>query len=463
MEGCRTGVCYKTGTMPRPYRWTWIAAAALCCSMGASASEEGGAPPGSAGTGAAVPTEAARPTGWVVQGLPLINFNTDSGVGYGAQVVAVDRADGTWRPWRASITLMYWATTADIFNHSLAVDFPRALGTKWRVGAEVQVSRHRFNPWYGLGNASAYDRTSDQCEDRAGLATNPDVCGTNPGFRGLRYYQYDLFGLPRLHLNLRRPLGDAWQLFLGYRLRLESVRLHYDAGELGQTQDSQLVQDALAGRVAGLDGTQPGLQSQRTSELTAGIQYDTREPEAVPSAGMFHELAVRGASRVLGSEFDYWGATLHARAWLPVGGPQTRLVAALRGLADVSGGEVPVTMLSRFGGLDSREGLGGTSSGRGILRNRYQGPVKVLATAELRWLPLEVHPLGQRFDFGGVCFADAGRVWSDLSFSEGGGLKASAGGGLRVVWNQVMVIRVDYGVGLTEPSTGFYLEMGSSF
>ena len=58
---------------------------------------------------------------------------------------------------------------------------------------------------------------------------------------------------------------------------------------------------------------------------------------------------------------------------------------------------------------------------------------------------------------------DAGRVWSDLGLSDGGGMTVSSGGGLRLLWNQVMVVRADYGVGITEPTQGFYLEMGHAF
>ena len=264
------------------------------------------------------------PTGWALQGLPLVNFNTDIGFGYGGQVVAVDRGDGTWSPWRASIMLRYWATTKDIYGHILSVDLPRFLGSPWRFGIELQAARNLFNPWYGLGNASEHEDAWSSCADRAALADNPDVCPGNPDFRGLRYDSYELTGLPRILLNLRIPVARPWALFLGHRLRLEQVRLGYTREELGQSGPSRLVQDALAGRIAGLDGNILGPQSQRTSELTAGIQFDTRDLEATPTAGMFHELAARVGTRLLGSEFDYWGATLHGRLWTPVFGEQAR-------------------------------------------------------------------------------------------------------------------------------------------
>ncbi len=77
--------------------------------------------------------------------------------------------------------------------------------------------------------------------------------------------------------------------------------------------------------------------SQRTHELIAGFQYDTRDVEASPTQGMWHELSVRGATRFIGSEFDYWGVTLHGRAWVPVISKDTRLVAGFRGIFDADG------------------------------------------------------------------------------------------------------------------------------
>lgn len=407
--------------------------------------------------------EQAPATGWAFQGLPLFNFNTDTGFGYGGQVVVVDRADGTWRPWRASIMLRYWATTENIYGHILSVDLPRFMGTAWRMGLELQASRNLYNPWFGLGNEAAYDEAWSTCMDRSALAANPDVCPGNASFRGLRYGSYELSALPRVILNLRVPLTGDWSLFLGHRLRLESIRLGYTAEELGQSAPSVLAQDAAAGRVGGLDGTVLTPQSQRTSELAAGVQFDTRDLEATPTSGMFHELSTRAGLGAIGSEFNYWGATLHARGWVPIPGTSRQLIVALRGLADVMGGEVPVSLMPFFGGLEAREGIGGTASVRGVLRNRYQGPVKALGNAEVHWRPLTFRPFSQRIELGLMGFFDAGRVWSDLAFADGGGLTTSTGGGVRLIWNQVMVVRADYGVGLTEPTQGFYLEMGHVF
>jgi outer membrane protein assembly factor BamA len=343
------------------------------------------------------------------------------------------------------------------------VDAPRFLDSQWRMGLELAYTRTKFAPYYGLGNTASYVEEFSACTDRDALETNPDVCPDNPEFRGLRYYTYDHRSLPRIRLNARRNLSDTWMLFLGYRLRVDRVRMRYSTEDLGQSGDSKLLEDTSAGRFEAHEGTLAEPLSERTSELVFGFQYDTRDIESSPTLGMFHELSVRGGAGPIGSQFSYWGATLHTRLFHPVIPGYPRLVMGWRGLLDVMGGEVPISLMPFFGGLEGKDGLGGVFSARGILLRRYQGPVKLLLNGELRWTPLSVEPWGQQFDFTFAGYLDAGRVWSDLKFSEGGGLKTSAGGGLRIGWNREFVIRLDYGVGITEPSTGFYLDIGHIF
>ncbi|MBN1208796.1 MAG: BamA/TamA family outer membrane protein [Myxococcaceae bacterium] len=409
------------------------------------------------------PAAPARRTGWDVQGVPALNFNTDEGFGYGAILMLVDRADGHYEPFRYSVMLQFFQTTRQVASHFVSLDAPRFLGSDWRIGAELAYARTRFAPWYGLGNTATYVPEFSDCEDRDALEANPDMCPGNPDFRGLRYYTYDHRSLPRIRLNARRELNDTWNLFLGYRLRMDRLRVRYSADDLGQTGDSKLIEDASAGMFAAHEGGLDGLVSERISEVIAGLQYDTRDLETSPTQGMFHEVSLRGGAGPIGSQFNYWGATLHARFFHPVIPGYRRLVASWRGMFDVLGGDVPISLLPVFGGLENRDGLGGVSSARGILLRRYQGPAKLLLNAELRWTPLSIEPWRQQFDFTLAGFVDSGRVWSDLDFSEGGGLKTSAGGGLRIVWNREFVIRLDYGVGITEPTTGFYLDIGHIF
>jgi outer membrane protein assembly factor BamA len=468
--------------LPRPPPWSRVTGALLACLLllpFTARAEESSAAPSPEAAPEAPPSQSPRPaeaappaeasatpgrrTGWDIQGVPALNFNTDEGFGYGAILLLVDRADGSYEPFRYSVLLQLFQTTRQVASHLVNLDAPRFLGSPWRMGLEFAYTRTRFAPYYGLGNTASFQKELSRCPDRDALKSDPDVCPGNPEFRGLRYYTYDHRSLPRIRLNARRELSDTWRLFLGYRLRMDRIRMRYSPEDLGQSGDSKLVQDAAAGVFEAHENPGAGPLSERTSELLFGVQYDTRDIESSPTLGMFHELSVRGGASPLGSQLNYWGATLHTRFFHPVLPGYRRLIMGWRGLLDVMGGEVPISLLPFFGGLEGRDGLGGVFSARGILLRRYQGPVKLLLNGELRWTPLTAEPWGQQFDFTFAGFADAGRVWSNLHFSEGGGLKTSAGGGLRVIWNREFVIRLDYGVGITEPSTGFYLDIGHIF
>ncbi|MFP2909344.1 Omp85 family outer membrane protein [Pyxidicoccus sp. 3LFB2] len=420
-------------------------------------------PPASPMPGAEVPPVPAPRTGWRVAGLPLVNFNSDEGFGYGARLLLLDAGDGSQKPYRHSVVAQFFQTTRGVAAHRLLMDAPGFLGSAWRVGLDLSLLNERFSPYYGLGGAADYDKDFASCDDRDALEDSPDVCPGNPAFRGLRYYTFDQRTFPSVVLNTRRAVKGPWQVALGYRFRLTKVSTRYDADDLGQSRDSRLEEDARAGLLTGLEGPTQS-DTFRTAELTAGLLLDLRDNEPAPTRGMFHELAARGAMEGTGSEFRYWGTTLNLRFYHPVVSP--RLVAALRLMGDVMGGDVPFFLLSSFGGVEWRDGwggIGGLFTGRGILKHRMQGQVKALVNGELRWLFLTVTPLKQRVDFTAVAFADAGQVWADLDFRDDGLSRYSGGGGLRISWENNFIIRADYGVSPSDGTSAFYLDFNHLF
>lgn len=408
--------------------------------------------------------EAAAPpkTGWHVLGLPLVSYNTDEGLGYGARLMLVDSGDGTPKPYRYSVVAQFFQTTRGIMQHRLLLDAPRFLSSEWRLGAKLSLLDERFSPYYGLGGQASYVPAFDQCVDRDALKTDPDSCPGNPDFRGLRYHSFQQRTFPSIVLNARRPLSGPWQVALGYRFRLTTVHTRYGAEDLGQARASRLEEDARAGL---LPGTASGTEGTfRTAEVTASLLLDTRDNEPAPVRGMFHELALRGASVPTGSGFNYWGATANLRFYQPVF--SERLVAAARLFVDVMGGDVPFFLLSAFSGvewLDGWGGIGGVYTARGILKNRLQGQVKALANGELRWKVLSVAPGNQHLDFTLIGFVDAGQAWVDARFADGGVPSYGAGGGLRIGWENDFILRLDYGVSPSDGTSGFYLDFGHLF
>ncbi|MBZ4419017.1 BamA/TamA family outer membrane protein [Myxococcus sp. RHSTA-1-4] len=416
-----------------------------------------------AAPGAEVPPEPAPRTGWRITGLPLLNFNSDEGMGYGARLLLVDEGDGGQRPYRYSVVAQFFQTTRGVGAHRILTDAPGFLGSAWRVGLDLSLLNERFTPYYGIAGASDYEADFSSCDDRDSLETSPDVCPGNPAFRGLRYYSYEQRTFPSVVLNSRRPVKGPWQVALGYRFRLTRVSARYGTEDLGQSRDSRLEEDARLGLLTGLGG---GTRTAtfRTAELTAGVLLDLRDNEPAPVRGMFHELAARGAMEATGSAFRYWGTTLNLRFYHPL--VSERLVAALRLMGDVMGGDVPFFLLNAFGGVEWRDGwggIGGVFTGRGILKNRVQGKVKALANGELRWLFLSTSPFNQKVDFTAVAFLDAGQAWADLDFRDDGLARYAGGGGLRISWDRNFIVRLDYGVSPSDGTSGFYLDFNHLF
>jgi hypothetical protein len=444
-----------------PIRMTWALGLVVALGVAPAWAQEGTSE--APAPGAEVPPVAQPRTGWRFAGLPLVNFNSDEGFGYGLRLLLVDAGDGSQKPYRHSVVAQFFRTTRGVEAHRILTDAPGFLGSAWRVGLDLSLLNERFSPYYGLGGASDYEADFNSCEDRDALEDAPDTCPGNPAFRGLRYYSFEQRTFPSVVLNTRRSVKGPWQVALGYRFRLTRVKTRYSAEDLGQGRDSRLEEDARAGLLTGVDGPLAS-GTFRTAELTAGLLLDLRDNEPAPMRGMFHELAARGAMEATGSAFRYWGTTANLRFYHPVF--SDRLVAALRLMADVMGGDVPFFLLGSFGGVEWRDGwggIGGVFTGRGILKHRMQGKVKALANGELRWLFLSTSPWKQRVDFTAVAFLDAGQAWADLRFRDDGLSRYAGGGGLRIAWENNFIVRMDYGVSPSDGTSGFYLDFNHLF
>jgi hypothetical protein len=394
-----------------------------------------------------------------VSALPVVSYGTDELWGFGAHFKLTDFGDGTQPPFLYSVEANVFATTGGVQSHWLAMDIPHLGGSPYRVTLQVAYDRAKFQPYYGFGNGSVDDPRFTEC-DRDSLPSPPDSCPRqsaenpqpNPDFRGIRYYQYDLRVFPRVELAVRRSLAGPWSWVVGYKFELVGFKANYSAEDLGQTTGSQLSADAAAGKLVGWDGRLQSFEQrivQRYAEVSTGVRFDTRDNEFAPTRGVLHELTLRGAAHALGSESNVWGANATLRFYQRVVPSYWRLVFALRLLADVASDGSPFY-------ISGPEGLGGRDSIRALTLDRFQGNVRLIGNAELRWRAIS---LGE-FELGAVVGVDAGRVWARLGQSDVGPFQVGAAAGLRIAWSHHFVIRADAGI---TPTTTFYLEFGEMF
>jgi Omp85 superfamily domain len=414
--------------------------------------------------------------GTKVAAVPIVSYGSDELWGFGARFKLTDFGDGTRKPFVYSIEANIYATTGGIQSHWLALDLPQLGGSPYRLTLRVGYARAKYQPYYGLGNGSVHDPDADRCSTAAlepQLPGPPNVCPAtaeepaNPAFRGLRFYQYDVETFPNVQLTVLRPIAGPWSLLLGYHFLIDGFQPLYRPDDYGQDTGSQLTADAQRGILVGWNGRPDPNDSyrrfkQRYSELVAGVRFDTRDNEFAPTRGMFHELSVRGAAHALGSESNVWGANLTLRLYQRPIPSYWRLVFALRLLADVASDGLPFYRLPATGGiseagqLNGPDALGGRNSNRGLELDRYQGNVKLLGNAELRW---RLITLGD-FELGTVGAIDAGRVWARLGESDVGPVHVGTALGLRVAWGHHLIVRADFGL---TPDFNFFLDFGETF
>lgn len=363
-----------------------------------------------------VAAEPLRPDRHELSLVPALSYDSDRGTGFGA-LGTLARFHTGYYPFRWRLAALIYLTAKQapsggyelpFHNYMLKLDLPGLSGGRLRLGLEASFKRFFTSGYYGMGNAS-------------------------PASPWGRVHQYDRI-YPQLRAGARARLLPHLLLLLGGDLTYNWIT-PYAGSRL--ERDLQSGDPALRELLRGAEGRYANLQ------LSLGWAWDSRDHEYVPSRGMFHDLTWRFSP---GVEHAYGGVNLTLRFYRAL--YRDRLVLALRLLGDLLVGRPPFYELARHGGLFSAGAPGGGSAVRGIPLHRYHGKIKALCNLELRARLLPFTLWRQRFNLGGVVFADAGRVWTDFSSPErfdgtGVGLKYGVGAGPRLQWGETFLIRID--------------------
>jgi hypothetical protein len=351
-------------------------------------------------------------------GFPLIGGDSDIGVEFGAVGTFTKFGRGI-RPYEWNMDIVgsvslkngpTGRTEVTQQNYLWQIDVPGLDGGALRINPAVYYVSTINQGYFGLGNASSGARP-------AGIA--------NPG----RFFEFEareatVRELTRIRF---RPPFD-WM-----------VSLHVRYEDPTAYAGSKLAEDAAAGRVTGLMPL--GLIT-----LGAGVIYDSRDNEYFPHTGSFHQMGFRFVECVpFENDIRYgaFGAVL--ATYRSIGGP---FVAAARAVVDAQFGRVPFYDLYTGEPFLQDTIIGGSSGVRGVPEGRYLGKLKALANAELRAMLVDFRLLGQSMHLGADVFFDAGRVWSDYTFSNpidasGVGIKWGTGAGAYLIWGQAAVFRIE--------------------
>lgn len=285
-----------------------------------------------------------------------------------------------------------------------------------RLQLQLGYQRTTNLGYFGIGNATAAQASWEALPE-----------GSPEYVQSRRYYQFD-GATPNGRLALRLRLAPAWEMV--WEGALQWVDVQVWGGSL-------LARDLAAEGGPGFslgEGWQP--------RAAMGVVYDSRDHETAATRGQYHDVSVRCGGRK--RDDAYCGLNLTLRAYRALWGQYLSLAG--RWVADLALGNPSLIELSRYGGLESGSGPGGSRGIRGVPQGRLAGKGKVIANLELRSFFLPFSLGSQRFSLGGAAFFDVGRVWATSSTSVVDGsfrLHWGAGGGPRLRWGDALLIRAD--------------------
>lgn len=324
--------------------------------------------------------------GWRPTAVPVINFSSDDGTGFGVRA-SLYEYDGESVPYRRKYSAQAFATTGGKWVHRLLLDTPQIRPGE-RLEAELVYEKEEFANYYGgLSDEKVAGYTRDQRTFRQAF--------------------------PELKAKWIRALRAPWRLRLGGRVSHNSIETNASSGSIL----SELGPLGAAGGVF--------------VQLNGALRYDTRDNYNDASAGYLQEIMLDVG---LGGGGNYRGAQVswvqrHFRGFV------RGLILALRTRVDWTMGDLP---------FYEELNLGGSGTVRGVASARDRGEARVLLNGELRWRGLPLLRRQQLY-LGGVVFSDIGQIFARDSLPEGGAWRRGGGMGLRCHWHST-IVRADYGV-----------------
>jgi hypothetical protein len=357
-------------------------------------------------------------------GLPIIFYTPSSGLHYGGWV---EVADYSARPYRYRINVQWWLSTLGKRDHHIRFESPEVFGLPFSIRLMTQDLKDIGAAYYGVGNDTKMNQDS--------LAINRD------------YYRYQL-EQQKTGLDIEARLGGSVALFAGARFKRGAP-----------TRVNEARSDYLVFR----DPRLPGLEAGWTNFLVAGILFDTRDDQELPTKGILAELSVQKAYKSLGTDYPYRRITFIYSHYIRLHPTRRsfRYVLLVRTLFENLEGEIPFYEETEVGGSIRGFEVGGNTTMRGYESRRFADKQKVLLTIEMRRVFRERSISGQYLQTQGIAFVDLGRVGSRLSDLTPAGVHPSIGVGSRLVWNSQLSLRLDFA--LSPEGHRFLLTFGNLF
>ncbi len=415
----------------------------------------------------------SKKEGMYFTGLPLVNFDPDTGIGYGLRVFMFengkkDSAFFPYTPYRHKVYAQFFQTTGGWSYHEINYDAPYIFDSRWRIRSALVYERDTSKNFYGTSEGSLnpltigtkeFDGIADYLDERKKI-----VAGTTYA----RFHKYDI---ERPNFNFTGEydlLGGLMRFQLGFMVRKVVIRDYTgetvkgtdaNGDEKDATQGTTLVKAMHDANL--IDGYDGGWDNY----YKIGLAYDSRDFEPDPKNGIFADVSMEATGKYNGSDYDYVRTTLSPRFYYSPIQSYQDLTFAFRGIYTfLSGDEIPFYSYNNMSFTDGdKGGLGGYRSLRGFVDSRFTAKAMTVYTAEIRWRMFTLKGAGQTFNFMLVPFVDYGSVFNDVDKThfDADKWKMGYGAALRIAWNQATIIMLDYG--MSEEGAGIYVNFNHIF
>lgn len=416
-----------------------------------------------------------RRTGWTWAALPVLAYDADQGLHFGALGQVFDYGDGsTWPEYKHTIYAECSWYTRGGSVYQVFYDSKYLIPGGIRVTADVDYLPEKALDFYGFnGYVSNYE---------PGLTDQ-----SSSTYISRMFYRMERKML-RIILDFQGPIVTQkfrWMAGLSV-IGMETGTVDINRLNQGRDEEDKLPDTALL-----YDRyVQYGLISDQEKEgnttvfLKTGLTFDTRDNEAAPEKGMWSEAMLVAAPGFLGnSPFAFTSFSAAHRQYFTIFPKRVVIAGQLRYQGKL-GGNLPFYMmpyLFRSFDLSTKpDGLGGSESLRGILRNRITGEGIAYGNMELRWkifrgviLKQSVYVMLNLFMEGGMVvqqrkmdLSGIPETEKSLYFKDGQDhLHMTTGAGLRIGLNQNFIVAIDYGIPWKpqDGKGGLYIGLGNLF
>jgi outer membrane protein assembly factor BamA len=418
-------------------------------------------------------------TGFIPGGTPVAGYDSDIGFMYGVVFNPYFYGDGSRYPkYNHSIYLELSRTTKGSGKNIIRYDSDRVIKGLRTLG-EISYLTEQALDFYGFNGYEAwYDRDYEKESNGNSL------------YKSRMFYRQD-----RKMLRLRGELtGDIIEDKLKWFGGIEYFDIKLDTCDIDKMNEGKELADQLKGVGGGLFGwyaydwgilPRDQINGGKHTLIKAGLIYDTRDNEPNPMKGIWTEAQLIVVPSFLSDkDLTYTKLILTHRQYFTIIPRDLNLVYRLSYQKKLTG-EIPFYMLPFVFNSPpnwTRDGLGGSNTMRGIMRNRVVGEDYLFGNLEARWKFVHFDLLWWRVYMALNAFLDGGLVTGKYDIDLAGvtdqealttffppdekeSLHLSTGGGLHIALNQNFIIAFDVGRALNERDgrMGYYVGLNFLF